>query len=96
MLGLDDHDASLGAEHAHPDRTLLDLQAGDVIVIRRTPYRLIQARVFGWRVVDGELPEAPWRDSIHDALADADAADARHAARLSRWFTSHTALFGVV
>jgi hypothetical protein len=42
----------------------MDLRAGDIIVVTRTPHRFVQARVIAWRVVPGELKEAPWRPSI--------------------------------
>jgi hypothetical protein len=35
--------------HAHPDRTMLDAEAGDVLVHKRTPYRMLAVQPFGYK-----------------------------------------------
>ena len=35
--------------HSHPDRTVLDAVVGDVIVHKRTPYRVLAVQPFGYK-----------------------------------------------
>jgi hypothetical protein len=86
VLWLDENGKAGRAHHAHPARTLMDLRAGDIIVVGRTPHRFVQARVFAWRVVPGEPKEAPWRPSLWEAIEDSVAADARHRERIAQWW----------
>jgi hypothetical protein len=88
VLWLDENGNARRAHHAHPDRTLMDLSADEIIVVTRTPHRFVQARVFAWRVVAGEPKEAPWRLSLREALEDSIAADARHTSRIADWWAT--------
>jgi hypothetical protein len=42
--------------HAHPDRTVMDARAGDVLVHKRTPYRMLGVRRFEYSPAGVELP----------------------------------------
>lgn len=35
--------------HSHPDRTVLDAVAGDILVHKRTPYRVVAVQPYGYK-----------------------------------------------
>ena len=56
--------------HAHPDRTVLDAQVGDVLVHKRRRYRMLAVRRFNdW--------SGPWFDSVPACIRQGAATDLR-------------------
>ncbi|REJ93205.1 MAG: hypothetical protein DWQ34_11165 [Planctomycetota bacterium] len=53
--------------NAHPDRTVMDAHAGDVLVNKRTPYRVRAVKVYRSSLCRDETSH-PWCQSVRECI----------------------------